>query len=43
MGENGIEESLHAGLIGEDAHGPGPSSEFSEPPFDEVGGTDLLP
>jgi len=43
MGEDGIEDSLHAGSIGEAAHGSGSSSEFSGPPFDEVGGADLLP
>ena len=43
MGEYGIEDSLHAGFIGEDAHGSGSSSEFPEPSFDEIGRPDFLP
>ena len=43
MGEDVIEKSVHAGSIGEDAHGSGSSSELAEFPFNEVGGTDLLP
>ena len=43
MGEDGIEDSLHAGLVGEDAHGPGSSSKLPEPSFDEVGCPDFLP
>jgi hypothetical protein len=43
MGEDGIEDSLHAGSIGEDTHGPSSSSQLSETPFDEVSGTYLLP
>ena len=43
MGEDSIEDSVHAGFIGEDAHGPGSSSELAESPFNKIGGTDLLP
>ena len=43
MGKDGIEDSLHAGCIGEDSHGPGSPSEFPEPSFNEVRGTDLFP
>ena len=43
MGEDGIEDSFHAGSIGEDAHGPGSSSEFPEPAFNEVSCPDFFP
>jgi len=43
MGEDGIEDSLYAGSIGEDAHGPGSPSKLPESPFNEIGGSDLFP
>jgi len=43
MGKDGIEDSLHAGSIREDAHGAGSSADLAEPAFDEIGGPDHLP
>jgi hypothetical protein len=35
--EDGIEDSLYAGLVTEDAHGPSPSFDLTKAPLDRVG------
>ncbi len=39
MCEDGEEDAIHGGSVLENAHGSGPSPDFSETPFDGVGGS----
>ena len=39
MCEDGEEDAVHGGSVLENAHGSGPSPDFSETPFDGVGGS----
>jgi hypothetical protein len=38
--EDGEEDAIHRGSVGEDAHWPGASSDFGETALDGVGGAD---
>lgn len=38
MGEDGEQDAVHGGSVGEDAHGPGPAADFAESALDGVGG-----
>src|SRR5487761_749635 len=41
--KNRIDDSLHAGHIHEQHHGPGTSSDFHEAAFDRIGGAQFAP
>jgi hypothetical protein len=36
--EDGEEDAVHGGSVGEDAHGSGPAADFAESSFDGIGG-----
>ena len=40
--EDSEKDSIHAGFIREDAHGPGSSPDLHEAPLDGIGGTNRL-